>query len=297
MRKPHVSIGLTVFNGEKYLSQAIESMLAQSFPDLEIIVADNCSTDGTGEIARGFAACDGRVRYHRQPRNLGLAGNHNSVFGLARGEYFKWAANDDLLRPTYVERCVEALDHHPDVVLAYPRTQFIDADGNSLDDRDPGWDLRSDFPHERMSRVILGGHWMNAITGLIRRTALARTRLMPNYAGGDYRVLADLTLLGKIYEVPEVLFERRLHSGSSSQYGTGGAHPNADWLIKYWTGSPKRAALPQWRLNLDHLRAIVSARLPFKHKWDLARCTLRNMRWRRATLFKELAGAVATYVL
>src|SRR5262249_10793675 len=133
---------------------------------------------------------------------------------LARGEYFKWAAADDICKPTYLERCVEVLDREPSVVLAYPRTQFINEAGVPLNVEDPGWNLQSDEAHERFRYVIFAGHWANAVVGLVRLSALAQTRLFPAYAGGDFRVLAELSLLGKFCEIPEKLFLRRLHAGS-----------------------------------------------------------------------------------
>ncbi len=87
---PRVSIGLPVFNGERYLARAIDSILAQDFRDLELVVCDNASTDRTAEICAAYARRDPRVRYHRNPRNLGAGPNYDRCFHLARGEYFKW---------------------------------------------------------------------------------------------------------------------------------------------------------------------------------------------------------------
>src|SRR5262249_37479880 len=102
MHKPRVSIGLTVYNGEQFLEETVDAFLAQTYTDFELIIADNASTDRTGEIGREYAARDSRVRYPRNERNLGLAGNHNRAFALARGEYFKWAAADDVCLPNYL---------------------------------------------------------------------------------------------------------------------------------------------------------------------------------------------------
>ena len=275
-RNPRVSIGLTVFNGEPFLAETLEAFLAQTFKDFEVIISDNASTDRTGEIARGFAARDGRVRYYRNETNLGLAGNHNIVVKLARGEYFKWAAADDLCRPDYLARCVEALDADPSVVLAYPRTQFIDEAGAKLDIVDPGWDMRSEQPADRLQRVITSGHWMNAIVGLMRTSALRETRLMPPYSGGDYRVLAELSLLGKVHEVPETLFLRRIHPNSTSQHGTSAANPDRKWLIQCWTGSDSAVSLPLWSLSIDYFRTIAGSPLQLRQKASLVGSLLRR---------------------
>lgn len=296
MKKPRVTIGLTVYNGEQFLEETLDSFLAQTYTDFELIISDNASTDRTEEIARAYVAKDARIHHHRNESNLGLAENHNRVFSLARGEYFKWAAADDVCRPNYLARCVEVLDRDPTVVLAYPRTQFVDAAGQPLDIHDPGWDLRSDEAYERFRYAIFAGHWANAVVGLIRASALAKTRLMPAYPGGDFRVLGELTLLGKFYEIPEVLFVRRLHSGSSSQHGTSGVDPDQKWLVRYWTGADNSPAMPKWGINVDRFRTIVCSQLTLRQKSSLVRSLLRQMRWQRRTLFYELLAAVPAYL-
>lgn len=108
---PRVSIGLPVYNGQQYLRQALDSLLAQTFHTFEVIISDNASNDATPEICRDYAACDPRIRYVRHDVNRGAAWNFNYVFGLARGVYFKWHAHDDMLEPTFLEQCVTILDH------------------------------------------------------------------------------------------------------------------------------------------------------------------------------------------
>jgi glycosyltransferase involved in cell wall biosynthesis len=296
MNTPRVSIGLTVFNGAQFLEQTLESFLAQTYTDFELIISDNASTDRTEDIARSYATRDNRVRYYRNEKNVGLAGNHNRVFAHARGEYFKWAAADDICRPTYLARCAEVLEREPAVVLVYPKTEFIDAAGHSLDIDDPGWDLRSNDAHERMRYVIFAGHWANAVVGLIRTKALARTRLMPSYPGGDFRVLGELSLLGKFFEIPEALFARRLHTGSSSQHAAAGVSPDQNWLAHYWTGRERSVSMPEWNLNIDHFRSILRSQLRLHQKLSLVRSLLRQMRWRRGKLSQELCSAIAAYI-
>jgi glycosyltransferase involved in cell wall biosynthesis len=110
---PQVSVGLPVYNGERFVADALASILAQTWQDLEVIVCDNASTDRTREICEAFAARDPRVRYYRNERNLGASPNWNRAFELSRGELFKWAAHDDVLCPTYIERAVAALMRSP----------------------------------------------------------------------------------------------------------------------------------------------------------------------------------------
>ena len=116
---PRLSIGLPVYNGESLLPEAIEALLGQSYKDFELIISDNASTDRTAEICRGYEEQDSRVRYIRQPRNIGMVPNHNFLVGVARGEFFKWASYDDLYARDFLQRCVDALDKHPEAALAH----------------------------------------------------------------------------------------------------------------------------------------------------------------------------------
>src|SRR5208282_399437 len=101
--RPMVSIGLPVYNGEAYLRQVLDSVLAQTFSDFELIISDNASTDCTEAICREYAAADARIRYHRQARNRGATWNFRQVALLSSGQYFLWTSHDDLLAPTYID--------------------------------------------------------------------------------------------------------------------------------------------------------------------------------------------------
>src|ERR1035437_6848500 len=98
---PKVSIGMRVYNGGKYIRRALASLLAQTFTDFELIISDNASTDGTEAICREYAAGDPRIRYVRQGENLGAMANFRFVLNEAGGEYFMWAAHDDVRESAY----------------------------------------------------------------------------------------------------------------------------------------------------------------------------------------------------
>jgi glycosyltransferase involved in cell wall biosynthesis len=124
---PLVSIGVPVRNGAATLALALDSLLAQTYPHLEIIISDNNSSDGTGDIARQYADRDPRVRYFRQERMLTLINNFRFAFEQARGEYFMWAAHDDLRSPNFAEVLVERLEREPNAALAFSDvTEFND---------------------------------------------------------------------------------------------------------------------------------------------------------------------------
>lgn len=157
-RRVQVSIGVPVYNGEAFPEETLDSLLAQTFGNFELIISDNASTDHTGEIARRFAARDGRVRYQRHPENLGLAANYKGLVPTAPGEFFKWATANDVCRPTFLEHCVAALGEIPGTVPAYPRTQFIDQAGKPLAIEEPAFPLHWPRADDRWRYVVGAEH-------------------------------------------------------------------------------------------------------------------------------------------
>ena len=129
---PTVSLGIPVYNGERYVGEAIRSALGQSLDDIEVVISDNASTDGTERICREFAAADPRVRYFRNTSNVGAHPNFNLAFDHSRGRYFKWLAHDDLLHPDYLQRCVAVLDADPGVALCQTDLACIDESGQQI---------------------------------------------------------------------------------------------------------------------------------------------------------------------
>lgn len=213
---PLVSIGVPVFNGERFLARALGSLVAQDFDALEILVCDNGSTDGTREVARSFARRDPRVSYHRSDVNRGAAWNFNRAFALSRGRYFKWAACDDECLPRLVPACVEALDEAAaDAVLCYPKTMLIDEDGGVVGGFEDDLELCEPLPHQRLARLLRSDTEYHPVFGLVRRDVLRTTRLIDRFVGSDIALLAELAVAGRFLEVPERLFARRFHSGTS----------------------------------------------------------------------------------
>ena len=286
---PRLTVGLPVYNGERHLRKAIESILGQSFSDFRLIVADNASTDATPEIVQGYAARDSRVRYHRNETNIGLAANFNLVFRMSDTQYFRWVTSDDVSLPDFLLRCIECLDRESDVVLAYAKTRFIDTDGKPVDRQDRGLDLPSDDPAERFRQILDAGSWVNAILGVIRTEALAKTGLMPSYSSGDFGLLGELCLFGKFRELPECLFLRRLHERSSSQH-----MKEIGWMELYWKGRVGPFTPPLWNRCRHHLKTIAQSALPLWTKLALAGHLLRMMNGRRDRLRREIVQAVAS---
>jgi glycosyltransferase involved in cell wall biosynthesis len=230
-----VSVGLPVYNGEEYLAQSIDSLLGQTFEDFELIISDNASTDGTAEMCRGYAKQDSRVRYVRQAHNIGLAPNHNFVFAAARGEFFKWAAADDLYGRQLLQRCVDALDAYPDVVLAHAWEAVIDEHGTVTQALE--YPLTTDSPSapQRLRSFLFGssglfdtpdGHGLIRFDnsgilracdeyGVIRSDVMRQIAPLGSYHHSDRIVVCELLLRGRFHITPEWLYFRREYPNRS----------------------------------------------------------------------------------
>jgi glycosyltransferase involved in cell wall biosynthesis len=209
---PRLSVGLPVYNGEKFLGQAFEALLGQTYEDLELIVSDNASTDGSAEICHDYAARDRRVRYIRQPHNIGLIPNHVFVMEQARGELFKCAAHDDLYARELLAHCVEALDEDPGAVLAHAWSAMIDTSGDVIGTFGRGPAIDSPEPSERFRKVLFDG-CHDYEYGVIRTAALRRMKRQNSYHQAERTFNAELALNGRFQLVPEWLYFRREHPG------------------------------------------------------------------------------------
>ncbi|MDH4143785.1 MAG: glycosyltransferase, partial [Acidimicrobiia bacterium] len=251
---PTVSVGLPVYNGENYLAGCIESVLNQDFEDFELVVSDNCSTDGTEHIAREAAARDPRVRYERLDANRGAAFNYNATFRRSRGRYFTWLAHDDLRHQRFLSSCVAALDAAPaSVVLVQPRARFIDAEGRDAGVDSDVLDARWPRPARRLGRVLANVNQANAVFGVIRADALERTRLIGPFIASDYVLLAELSLLGEFWQLDEELMLRRVHPGASR-------HANrTDAEVARWFDPAARVPRlsARQRLAIEYTRSVL----------------------------------------
>lgn len=272
--QPRVTIGLPVYNGENYLGETLDALLAQTYHDFHLVISDNASTDGTEEICRAAAKRDQRVRYLRQDHNLGAAPNYNAVFDQSTSELFMWATHDDLKYPAYVARCVEALDQHPYAVLAYARFEEIDELGRRGAAADPRPELESEDVAVRLERVITrqDPRWPRnntyPIFGVIRSAAIAAGKPHGGYPGSDRVFLAELALRGPFVEVPDILMGYRFHEQQSMAAATGEGSNRAAWFDTARAGKP---GWPNWRRQRELFDAIARAPLSAA---DRRRCRL-----------------------
>ncbi len=267
-------MGLPVHDGEKYLAQAIEAMQRQTFGDWELLVSDNASTDRTAEICTDYAAGDRRIHYTRTERNIGAAPNFNRVWEMARGEYFRWAAHDDLVHARYLERCVDVLDHDAGVVLCHSKVRVIGPDGDHLFDYARPLRTDSPLPSERFHDLLLVRNNCYEVFGLIRSSVLAQTHLMPPYPVGDRVLLVELALRGRLHDVPEYLFFSREHGGRSVRR-LRTQWERAPWFDPRLQG---RITFPEWRTATEYARALSAAAICPRER---ALCALALLQWIR----------------
>jgi glycosyltransferase involved in cell wall biosynthesis len=267
-KDPLVSIGLPIYNGQDYMRQSIDSLLNQTYKNIELIITDNDSDDDTEAICREYARKDPRVRYYRNEKNIGGANNHNKTFKLSEGKYFRWAAHDDICHPQLIEKCVEVLENKPEVVLCYSNVVSIDKDGNQLSVTARN-NAKSPKPHIRFISIASSNDYCEETYGLIRANIFAKSQLQKNYTGSDRTLMCELSLYGPFHEIQEPLFFKRFHPGNVYQ----------DWRTRMAWFHPdigSKIYLPFWIQFVDYLRTIkrvpVSAYVKF-------RCYLFMVRW------------------
>jgi glycosyltransferase involved in cell wall biosynthesis len=283
--RPRVSLGLPVFNGEKYLAETLDAILAQTYRNFELIISDNASTDGTEAICRAYSANDGRIHYHRNETNLGLSKNYGRVFELSSGEYFKWVTYDDLLAPEYLDSCVEVLDSDPSVVVVHSKSYRIDESGEIRGSYDYDMNLESPRLQDRFRDLVTVRHSCNESQGLIRSDVLARTPLQANFVGSDRTLMAELGLRGRIHVLPEYLFFRRDHPQTGSNIPI---QERSNWFDPAGSG---RLRLPHCREVVEYFISLHRVPLRFAERLSCYVILLKYARTRRRLLLSEIKVA------
>lgn len=284
VRPPKVSIGLPVYNGKRFLAQSIDSLLAQTFRDFELIITDNASTDATEVICRDYAQRDSRIRYFRAEKNQGAAQNFNWAFEQASGEYFKWAADDDLHDPRFLEACVQTLDSDPGVSLCFTRTAFIDGDGVQIKEHPYPIDLSQASQRDVFRLMLSGGHIVHEIFGLMRTATLQESPLIGKYVGSDIVLLGHLALAGTYHQVPELLFFHREHEGRSARAMT----KPEDYARWFDSSSSGKTVAPHWRRLRENSKTVIRSKMNAKAKLRLFYDVCRVAYWNRSALWADL---------
>jgi len=283
---PRISVGMPAYNSAATIAGTIESLLAQSFADFELIVSDNASTDATRDIVEDFARRDARVRYLRQATNIGVNPNYTAVARSARGEVFKWTSSSDWCAPSFLERCLRELAAHGDTVLAAPRTRLFVDSLASAEDYPSDIEILDETPSARLDRLNSTLALNNAMNGLIRMSALRSTGFMDTYMGADVVMMGHLALLGKFRLVDERLFYRRMSESSATRL-----QDRAAVLAYHYPELGASTLFQTSKHQMGWLRAVMAAQMPFGERLRCLWYVARKLYWGRAGFLSDLRGA------
>lgn len=284
-KPPLISVGIPAYNSAAHIGFTIEGLLAQSFADFEIIVSDNASDDGTRDIVEKYMRRDARVRYERHPVNIGANPNYSHLVHIARGGYFKWSSSSDWCAPAFLECCLDDLSAHEDAVLAVPRTCFFqdhpDVAEECLDD----FAILDESPAARFRHLYSALTLNNAMNGLIRMSALRRTRLIDSYMGADIVLMGHLALMGKFRLIDQRLFYRRMDRATA----TALQDDAGKWAHHY----PQRKVgvlFQGSKRQLGRLWGVLTAPMSLGDRLRTLMFALKMMYWDRKFVRDDLHG-------
>ena len=276
---------MPVYNAAAYIGTTLESLLAQTCGDFELIISDNASTDDTRDVIEKYCKEDARIRYERLPVNIGANLNYSRVARLARGELFKWSSSSDWCAPTLLEHCRLELQAYPDAVLAAPRTRLFQETPEVSQVYEGDIEVLDESPSARLATVITTMSLNNAINGLIRMSALRSTRLIEPYRGSDMVLMSHLALLGKFRLLEESLFFRRMEAGTSTAL-----QDQADVWKHHYPQPSARMLLQGSKRQIGRLRAVLSAPMDQRERWQSLVFIVRVCNWERRLLADDLRG-------
>jgi glycosyltransferase involved in cell wall biosynthesis len=283
---PRLSVGMPVYNGERFIAQAIESILSQTFRDLELVICDNASTDSTEQICREYAGRDQRVRYYRNPQNYGASRNYNLVVELAKGDYLKWQAHDDYCDPTFLEKCFAVVHDDPRVALCYSQFVRVDEQGRELGVKSSRV-VGNAEPYERFRSLIYRRDSCEEIFGVMRTDVVRETAMIGPYSNSDDTFLAEMILRGQFREVPEPLFFYRIHPKQSTA-----AHPSRSERMAWFNSTANtRFTFPFVRVLGAYTSLVWRSPLTWREKMRCYSC-LAGWSWYFRDWFREDLGAV-----
>lgn len=240
---PRVCIGMPLHNEEKYAATAIESLLAQTYPHLVLSIVDDGSTDRTPEIIQRFAERDPRVKWQRNEKRVGVIQAFNLVhYGGGESDYFSWAGGHDVWHSKWLQTLVGVMEGNPHVVLAYPLSGAISAEGETVLTEPKRFETVGLSPAARAREVALrltGSGTM--LTGLFRTRALRNAGVYRRVLVADALLMAELSLVGPFIQVPEILYYRRNVGAATVR------NPRALFSHRY--PMPWYCHLPAWMVN------------------------------------------------
>jgi glycosyltransferase involved in cell wall biosynthesis len=251
-RHPVAVFGVPLYNGERHVAEALESLLSQTREDLAVVVVDDASHDRSPEVVQSYAAADARLTYVRNERRVGMVENWRRCFGEARRRhphagFFAWGSDHDVWHPRWLEELVNVVSRRPEVVLAYPLNLGIDEEGRTVR-REWRFDSSGQADvDDRLSSVVHGMSAGNMVYGLFRSDVLARCGVYRSLLNPDRLLLAEASLYGEFIQVPQLLWHRRYRAGVKASKDRQRASFFPD-------GAPATAFLP-W--SVTHTATLV----------------------------------------
>lgn len=227
--KPIISIGIPVFNGERFLSTVIDSLLQQTYTNIEILISDNCSNDSTKFICEKYQILDKRIKYYVQDENIGMFPNFNFVFEKASGEYFMWAAADDKWDKQFIEQAVDVLENNPECVSVLSHFEIFDIASGVIIEKITPSSIASNIPSLRITRVLEELH-PNLIYGLHRKSSIVDNKF-ETIDWSDVLFVSRLVSKGKYYIIPKVLYRIGINGSKRIPYSITGKWLN---LFKFY---------------------------------------------------------------
>jgi glycosyltransferase involved in cell wall biosynthesis len=284
---------MCVYNEEQFISQALDSLLTQTFQDFEITIVDNASEDDTEQICRSYMSRDSRIRYFRNAANIGGARSGKLAFEKSSGKYFMWAGGHDLWHPDYISECLSVLETEPQVVLCYAQVVVIDHNGTQQQLIEDALDTRSLDAFNRCRATMWGLSRIpicDPINGLIRSDFLRRTEPARNVWGPDHLILIELSLDGAMAQVKKPLYYRRTIRDSCKDV--------ALWTEKYLErvdpqNCKKRLLLTYSRMCYEYCKIISRSNFSVPRKLTLFVDAIASIchRWWRGMLFHDFICA------
>ena len=197
---------MPVYNEEKYIQQAIESILVQDYENFELIISDNASTDKTKQICLNYSNRDSRIRFYSRNETTDATTNFNYVASIAKGDFFMWASGHDIRDPTFISRCMTTFEKSNSIVLCYSDATWIDSKGNNIGNEQSDIDTVGMDRIKRVNKVFWNLEYAYPIYGLFRKDSLDAILPSKKVLGGDVILLNELSAVGEFARIPESLF-------------------------------------------------------------------------------------------
>ena len=239
-RAPAVSVGLPTFNRPAGLRRAAESVLAQTWTDLELVISDNASGDETRSVCEELARRDQRVKVVRHEANVGAEANFRSVLEQASGTFFMWLADDDWLGEGALAACAQLLIERPDHAIACARSHYVRGGEPAFAERPV--DLLQASARGRVIAFFRTVTLNGPIYGLMRREHLLAIPPLRAALGADWLLVAEVASLGKVATLGHVTLNRSLDGVSRDEASLSRAYGLSSREASNWHLLVARAA-------------------------------------------------------